>query len=459
MAGSGPSHSPLLNNSQPSRHFYMPDELSKILILAQRNMGFNRSWIFKLGYDPDAADFFKTSILPRLAIVSDPDELQLIYVEQCKTNPKFHNPEMMDHLWAHLVKIIFKECKLLDTNIDTSCSWQIFITDIKRIFTDYQVINEQLAQKRALQESSASKTTSYDYSQLDPIAIQTCFLAFIGQLKKRGCIQTAMLLHQFFFLLKSVAKEGSTNQMDPYQLGGFTGGSLYYALFRNLFPHDEIDKISGNELTFFAKICEFMLHHSIFNLPFHEADYSEFYQQNERYFPLRSSLLMTISRTPDMTSQTLFRTLYPMALLTLSGSEISREIPVEERIARLNLSSSPSSGITVVQNPLLPLLRKREENKSRRKSSPGHVVRQHSLPESTISASSGSSAVLPTSHPASSSSSSGSEMISAPPPLPLGLPAFAKSRRRAASQSDYTPRPQEQKDHISRDTKRPGLDG
>ncbi|MBI2791047.1 MAG: hypothetical protein HYX61_03730 [Gammaproteobacteria bacterium] len=466
MATAGPS------NSLPIPHSFTPDQLAKILSLADIYMDPKEYFLFKYGCDEDAAIFFKQSILPRLDILSDILDLEQVLTNQLK-HKTFNRPSIMNHVWAHMARLALKNCDLLLTaNIGEGCSWQIFMGELKAIHANYQPTKESIAKER---RSETDKINRYDYSRLDTEAIQKCFLDFMGQLHKIGSERTVKLIHQFFFLVNKVAKEEASG-MDRYWLGTFVAPAIYYALFRNLHPKEEVENISHDECAFFAKICEFMLQHPIFSVPFHEADYRSFFQDADRFSALRTSILRIMSQSDEHfvpSSGALLRTLYPTHVINFATLENSAMQSLENCFTKITISDGVT---TTVRNPLIPLLHSRDENRQgMRKTTISDILAMKKSKTKKISSSATQPSMLAPAAPLPVVSSSSSIMTtstsssSALPPqrapgcvliasqavheeLKMVLPAYDHRRKQKLGlnpgASDLTPRPPSGQDVI-----------
>jgi hypothetical protein len=234
------------------------------------------------------------------------------------------------------------------------------MSELKAIHAEYQPIKESIAKER---KSETEKINRYDYSRLNIDAVQKSFLDFMGQLHRIGSERTVKLLHQFFYLVNKVAKEEAVSGMDRYWLGTFVAPAISYSLFRNLHPKEEVENITHDECAFFAKICEFMLHHPIFNVPFHEADYRPFFQDRDHYSTLRTSVLSTLSQSDVQfvpSSSAVLRILYPTHTLNFAVQDHLAMQSLENSLTNITISD----GVTTVRNPLIALLHRRDEHRT-----------------------------------------------------------------------------------------------
>lgn len=187
--------------------------------------------------------------------------------------PKFPN----EIEWAVLVKLMFAHGEVLDEDrFKVTASWGVLIAQLNQFYGAY---------KDKLKTSQGKEMEPFKHDIVNRILEN-----FIGQLVKIDETESALVIHNFLYLIMYSYQKSNINELDPKKVGLTLGATLGNALnlLGNLATHHKAQSFAGepssssdiirethrDELEFLKFLFKSTIYSDMFKSPFNADKYS-----------------------------------------------------------------------------------------------------------------------------------------------------------------------------------------
>lgn len=295
---------PKVTASSPEIERFSLTQLNNMLLLADRFMDPKEHLLHKLGCSDPAFSYFLRKMRPYLNY----NLFETICVRAQLVQEKIQKAENLkcpkgdiNHVWARLIKHAFMNGNVFKMN------------DVRVIFCRTLFIEglRKLLLKTEESIDPVTKKMLVSFDNIDRTRIQTLLFELLGQLLKSGFTPSVRAIHNFFYLAKKVAKAPESGMTTDQIAVTIAPCVLEAFLLKNVLfpaqPKADVGFEMKRESKFLTLICNVLLNHRIFDLPFNPEAYAE-YHQGEVYEKIYGAMMPALTDTKRLNDLHLLET-------------------------------------------------------------------------------------------------------------------------------------------------------